>query len=56
MVMGLLSPRGSQITTTTVAGTGICSDHDVRAMFTCFGVLLLLLLRSGDRFLVGGLG
>ena len=22
MVMGLLSPRGSQITTTTVAGTG----------------------------------
>ena len=43
MVMGLLSPRGSQITTTTVAGTG-CDDHDARAMFACFGVLLLLLL------------
>ena len=25
----------------------ICDDHDARAMFTCFGVLLLLLLRSG---------
>ena len=47
MVMGLLSPRGSQITTTTVAGTGLCDDHDARAMFTCFGVLPLLLLRSG---------
>ena len=47
MVMGLLSPRGSQITTTTVAGTGLCDDHDARAMVTCFGVLLLLLLRSG---------
>ena len=44
MVMGLLSPRGSQITTTTVAGTGFGDDHDTRAMFTCFGVLLLLLL------------
>ena len=31
-------------------------DLDARAMFTCFGVLLLLLLRSGDRFLVGSLG
>ena len=31
-------------------------DHDARAMFACFGVLLLLLLRSGDRFQVGSLG
>ena len=54
MVMGLLSPRGSQITTTTVAGTGF-DDHDARAMFACVGVLLLL-LRSGDRFQVGSLG
>ena len=43
MVMGLLSPRGSQITTTTVAGTGYCDDHDARVMllvleffFFCF--------------------
>ena len=56
MVMGLPSPRGSQITTTTVAGTGLPDGHDVRAMFTCFGVFLLLLLRSGDRFQVGSLG
>ena len=35
MVMGLLSPRGSQITTTTVAGTGLCDDHDARAMLVC---------------------
>ena len=33
--MGLLSPRGSQITTTTVAGTGSCDDHDARAMLAC---------------------
>ena len=56
MVMGLLSPRGSQITTTTVAGTGLCDDLDASVMFACFGVLLLLLLRSGDRFQVGSLG
>ena len=29
--------------------------HDARAMFACFGVLLLI-LRSGDRFQVGSLG
>ena len=34
----------------------LCDDHDARAMFACFGVLLMLLLRSGDRFQVGGLG
>lgn len=56
MVMGLLSPRGSQITTTPVAGTGFCDDHGARAMLIVFGVLLLLLLRSGDRFQVGSLG
>ena len=50
MVMGLLSPRGSQITTTTIAGTGLSDDHDARVMSACFVVLLLLLLRSGDRF------
>ena len=43
MVMGLLSPRGSQFTTTTVAGTGLCDDLDTSAMFDCIGVLLLLL-------------
>ena len=31
----LLSPRGSQITTTTVAGTGLPNDHDARAMLDC---------------------
>ena len=55
MVMGLLSPRGSQITTTTVAGTGSCDDHDARAKLACVEFLLLL-LRSGDRFQVGILG
>ena len=55
MVMGLLSPRGSQITTTVVAGTGLCDDLDARAMLACFGVLLLL-LRSRDRFRVRRLG
>ena len=44
MVMVLLSPRGSQITTTTVAGTGLSDDLDARAMFACFEVLLPLLL------------
>ena len=34
----------------------LCDDHDARAMFACFGVLLLLLLRLGDRFQVGSLG
>ena len=34
----------------------LCDDHDARAMLSCFGVLLLLLLRSGDRFQVGSLG
>ena len=28
----------------------LCDDLDARAMFACLGVLLLLLLRSGDRF------
>ena len=56
MLMGLLSPHGSQITTTTVVGTGLCDDLGARAMFACLGVLLLLLLRSGDRFQVGSLG
>ena len=51
MVIKLLSPHGSQIATTIVAGTG--DDHDASAMLACFGVLLLLLLRSRDRFQVG---
>ena len=55
MVMGLLSPRGSQITTTIVAGTGLSDDHDARAMLLVLEFLLLL-LRSGDRFQVGSLG
>ena len=33
----------------------LCDDLDARAMFACFGVLLLLLLCLGDRFQVGGL-
>ena len=33
-----------------------CDDTDARATFACFGVLLLLLLRSGDRFQGGNLG
>ena len=52
MVMGLLSPRGSQITTTPVAGTGFAMIM-TRERCYLFGVLLLLLLRSGDRFQVG---
>ena len=34
MVMGLLSPRGSQITTTIVAGTGNAMS-DASAMLAC---------------------
>ena len=34
----------------------LCDDHDARAMFTCFEVLILLLLLSGVRFQVGSLG
>ena len=49
MVMGLLSPRGSQITTTTVAGTG-----NAMVLRECDGCLFgVLLLRSRDRFRVG---
>ena len=43
MVMGLLSPRGSQITTTTVAGTGFAMIM-MRERCLLVGVLLLLLL------------
>ena len=32
MVMGLLSPRGSQITTTTDCRYRLCDDLDARAM------------------------
>ena len=56
MVMGLLSPRGSQITTTTVAGTGYAMILMRERCLLVFGDLLLLLLRSGDRFQVGSLG
>ena len=56
MVMGLLSPRRSQFTTTTVAGTGYAMIMMRERCFACFGVLLLLLLRSGDMFQVGSLG
>ena len=55
MVMGLLSPRGSQITTTTVAGTGYAMIMTRERCLLVFGVLLML-LRSGDRFQVGSLG
>ena len=34
----------------------LCDDHDAKATFACLGVLLLLLLRSGDRSQVGSLG
>ena len=55
MVMGLLSPRGSEITTTTVAGTGFAM---IMTRERCLLALsfFLLLLRSGDRFQVGSLG
>ena len=56
MVMGLLSPRGSQITTTTVAGTGYAMILTRERCLLVFGVRLLLLLRSGDSFQVGILG
>ena len=56
MVMGLLSPRGSQITTTTVAGTGYAMIMTRERCLLVLEVLLLLLLRSGDRFQVGSLG
>ena len=54
MVMGLLSPRGSQITTTTVAGTGLCDDYDARAMLAC--VEFFFCFFDQDRFQVGSLG
>ena len=44
MVMGLLSPRGSQITTTTVAGAGYAMIMTRERCLLVFGVLLLLLL------------
>ena len=34
----------------------LCDDLDARAMVACVGVLLLLLLRSRDRFQVDSLG
>ena len=33
-----------------------CDDHDTTAMLLVLEFLLLLLLRSGDRFQVGSLG
>ena len=33
-----------------------CDDHDARVMLLVLEFLLLLLLRSGDRFQVGSLG
>ena len=47
MVMGLLSPRGSQITTTTVAGTGYAMIMTRERCLLVLEFLLLLLLRSG---------
>ena len=50
MVMGLLSPRGSQFTTTIVAGTGNAMIE--RECDACLFGVLLPLLRSRDRFRV----
>ena len=47
MVMGLLSPRGSRITTTTVAGTGGVTDHDARAMLACVEFFLCFFFDQG---------
>ena len=47
MVMGLLSPRGSQITTTTVVGTGFCDDQDARAMLACVEFLFCFFFDQG---------
>ena len=47
MVMGLLSPRGSQITTTTVAGTGY-------SMFMTRERCLLVLTSSSASSLIRG--
>ena len=44
MVMGLLSPRGSQITTTTVAGAGFAMFMTQERCLLVLEVLLLLLL------------
>ena len=46
MVMGLLSPRGSQITTTPVAGTGYAMIM-TRERCLLVWVLLLLLFDQG---------
>ena len=56
MVMGLLSPHGSQITTTTVAGAGHAMIITRERCLLDLEFRLLLLLRSGDRFQVGSLG
>ena len=47
MVMGLLSPRGSQITTRTDAGTGYAMIMTRERCLLVLEFLLLLLLRSG---------
>ena len=46
MVMGLPSPRGSQITTTPVAGAGFCDD-DARAMLLILEFFFSLFLDQG---------
>ena len=47
MVMGLLSPRGSQITTTIVAGTGLCDGLDARAMLACLDFFFYFFFDQG---------